>query len=99
MFVEFPLGPLDGSNDRIREVQLDDGHILYVIGIEDIVLDRVAAYVNWNSSDDATQAILLLVAQKNSIDRSYLQQTAAEKGLADGLAYVLAQADALKHDT
>jgi hypothetical protein len=99
-FVEFPSGPLDGSTDRITEIKLDDGTSLYVIGIEDIILDRVAAYVNWDKrnpdSPDAAQAVLLLVAQRVRIDLDYLKAEASSKGLADGLADVLRRAEAVQ---
>ena len=81
------------------DVQLDDGRVLYMIGIEDIILDRVAAYQNWDKrredSEDATQAITLLVAQRDKVDQGYLQKAAAEKGYTEALAELQARADAI----
>lgn len=100
--VEFPAGPLDGSEDRITEVRLDDGGSLYVIGIEDIIIDRLSAYVHWDKRDensaDAVQAVLLILAQQDKIDPEYLRRAAAERGLSEGLADVLARASALEKD-
>lgn len=100
-FVEFPTGPLDGSPDRITEIQLDDGTSLYVIGIEDIILDRVAAYVNWDKrnadSADATQAILLMMAQWDRIDHEYLRTEASARGLADGLQDIIRRVETLQN--
>lgn len=78
-FIEFPSGPLDGSRDRISEIRLEDETVLYLIGIEDIVIDRIAAYVHWDSSEDATQAVNLLIAQRSQVDLDYLRRTADEK--------------------
>jgi hypothetical protein len=96
VFVEFPTGPLDGSRDRISEVRLEDGRVLYLIGIEDIVIDRVAAYVHWESSEDATQAVNLLIAQRGKIDLDYLHRAAEGKGLSKALADIMARAKFLE---
>ena len=71
-----------------------------MIGIEDIILDRIAAYVNWHKrspdSGDATQAVLLMVAQWDKIDFEYLREAATDRGLAEGLADIIARVEALR---
>ena len=99
-FVEFPTGPLEGSRDRIAEIELANGSTIYVIGIEDLILDRIAAYEHWDkrreNSEDATQAILLMVAQHDRIDGGYLRNSARQMGLADALAELEARATRLR---
>lgn len=99
-FVEFPPGPLEGSKDKIARIVLDTGGELYVIGIEDIIIDRISAYVHWDkrseNSADAAQAVLLMVAQRERIDDEYLRRAAEERGLSEGLADILAKASKLK---
>ena len=84
VLVEFPTGPLDGSRDRTVQIELDDGSSISVIGIEDIIVDRAAAYKFWDrcreNSEDATQAVLMLVAHYDRIDWEYLLRRAAEIG-------------------
>lgn len=100
VLVEFPTGPLEGAADRVTEVRLDGGGSLRVIGIEDIVIDRLSAYVNWDrrraDSPDAIQAALLVVAQREKIDMEYLRRTARERGLSEGLADILAKASEIE---
>lgn len=100
VFVEFPTGPLDGDRDRIAEVQLDDGSVLYVIGVEDAILDRVAAYVHWDKrrpdSPDAAQAVTLLIARRDMIDTEYLNRAAKDKGLTDALRELEHRADTMR---
>lgn len=100
--VEFPPGPLEGSDDRIARIVLDSGGELRVIGIEDIILDRVSAYVHWDkrreNSADAAQAVLLIVAQRDKIDHEYLRRAAEERGLSEGLADTLAKASELEKE-
>ncbi len=100
VYVEFPTGPLDGDSTRISEIQLDDGSLIFVIGIEDIIIDRLSAWQNWDKlredSEDAIQAITLLVAQAGSIDHDYLKAVAAERGLSDALSEIQQRVNALR---
>ncbi|MDO8589408.1 MAG: hypothetical protein Q7T82_20485 [Armatimonadota bacterium] len=97
VMVEFPTGPLEGSSERIADVQLEGGGRVYVIGVEDIILDRLAAYEHWDhrraNSEDATQAVSLIVAHRARIDWDYLQQTADLRGLSDALRELIVRSD------
>ena len=48
--IEVPSGPLAGDKDRITKVHTPNGHTAYFIGIEDILIDRLNAYVHWKES-------------------------------------------------
>ncbi|MCL6599899.1 MAG: nucleotidyltransferase [Alicyclobacillus macrosporangiidus] len=95
--IEIPDTRLDGSLDRVLRVDVGDGYHLYVIGIEDLILDRLRAAVHWKSTSDEEWALLLLKTRWNDIDFAYLEQEAAkpEQGVADLLAALKRQAEQL----
>ncbi|MHB1458056.1 MAG: DUF6036 family nucleotidyltransferase [Armatimonadota bacterium] len=99
VYVEFPNGPLDGEWSRVIEVSVNDNNRIIVIGLEDIIIDRIAAYQNWDkrnpNSPDGTQAVNLLAIQHDAIDYDYLRKAAIEKGYGDALAELQARADKL----
>ncbi|KJS18367.1 MAG: UbiD family decarboxylase [Peptococcaceae bacterium BRH_c4b] len=70
--IEIPDDLLAGSMDKIIEVTFGDGFFVFVIGIEDLILDRARAAVYWDSASDREWALLLLNAQWNDIDFDYL---------------------------
>lgn len=44
---------LEGADpDRVIKINLPSGRCLYVIGIKDIILDRLRACIHWRSSSD-----------------------------------------------
>jgi hypothetical protein len=98
VWVEFPGGSLDGARNRVQEMLLNDDTRYLVIGIEDIIIDRVAAYQDWDNRDqnspDGIQALTMLIAQRDTIDYDYMRRTAEEKGYAEALAELQALADA-----
>jgi hypothetical protein len=77
IFLEMPMPPLDGDLDRVLELDFD-GLPLYVIAIEDIVIDRVCAFKNWKSKQDGRWARRLMHDQSDRIDWAYLVQRAKE---------------------
>lgn len=97
MPIEIPDSRLDGSLERVLRVDVGDGYHLYVIGIEDLILDRLRAAVHWKSTSDEEWALLLLKTRWNDIDFAYLEQEAAkpERGVADLLAALKRQAEQL----
>lgn len=80
--VEFPADELDGDPARVTEVRLE-GLTVRVIGIEDIVLDRVAAATHWKDRQSAMWAMGLMVAHYDAIDWSYCHRRAAQKQMLD----------------
>lgn len=61
--IEIPDDVLAGSLDRIMQVTVEESYHVYVIGIEDLILDRVRAAVYWKSSADREWAFLLIKSQ------------------------------------
>ena len=50
--VEIPDDTLAGSMERIVAVEVGEGLTAYVIGVEDLIIDRLNAYKWWNSLSD-----------------------------------------------
>lgn len=79
ILIESPASILNGSRDRISEVEMK-GYKIYVEGIEDIIIDRLNAYVHWHSQDDFDWAKQMIVLNKGRIDWDYLiKRTKEEK--------------------
>ncbi|MCL5780654.1 MAG: hypothetical protein M1119_07060 [Firmicutes bacterium] len=60
-------------------VTVEEGYHIYVIGIEDLILDRVRAAVYWKSSADREWAFLLIISQMEEIDFNYLEKEAKKE--------------------
>lgn len=70
--LEVPGSELTGDYSRITELAVED-KIIYVIGIEDIILDRLRSAVHWQSGVDREWGYRLLLMYFENIDLSYLQ--------------------------
>lgn len=74
--IEIPSTKLeDESYDRVREVRID-GYGVRILGIEDIILDRLRAYKYWRSEIDRDQAIMMVAGNIDDIDWGYLRSRA-----------------------
>lgn len=60
------------------------GVVAYVIGIEDLIVDRLSACVRWNDDESCSWARVLL-AGEYEIDREYLESRAITEDVADKL--------------
>lgn len=77
--IEIPDSTLAGSQEKVITVEVEDGFHIYVIGIEDLILDRLRAATYWKSSSDKEWALFLLTVQWQDVDFSYLHETAAKE--------------------
>ncbi len=76
--VEAPSSSLaPGQRDRLTEVRVA-GTIAYVLGLEDVIVDRLAACVHWSSDDDCRWAEVLVTAHRGDLDVGYLRSRATE---------------------
>jgi hypothetical protein len=82
--VEFPAGPLAGSYDKVRRVRVQGDDIADVIGIEDIIVDRMSANKHWRDGS-ASQARYMAVSRYDEIDWMYCLEAA---GAVDCVAEV-----------
>ena len=79
IIIEAPTSFLEAHElERLAEVLVDDLKV-YIIGIEDIIIDRLNACIHWKSSDDCIWAKEMLINYKNSVDWSYLSEVADAK--------------------
>lgn len=77
--IEIPDSVLAGSMEKVIRIQTEENFHFYVIGIEDIILDRARAAVYWNSKRDEEWVLLLMGAQFDKIDFDYLERTAQQE--------------------
>ena len=86
IIVEFPVGPLAGSFDKIQPVMVGVDTV-YVIGLEDIILDRLLAAKFWNDGSELWAEFLLL-SRNDEIDWRYLLRRSREEDCADWLSRI-----------
>lgn len=77
--VEIPDTEQAGDYHRLLELELSDGNVVFCIGIEDLVIDRLNAAVHWQSAEDRRWAKELLREHAAQVDYSYLHGRAAQK--------------------
>ena len=70
--------------EKVRSIEVD-GVILKVVGVEDLIVDRLVAAKFWrsNSKLDTEQAAVLLYNFKKSIDLEYLRERVSEERVED----------------
>lgn len=76
--VEAPASGLPGEDAPLEIVELGDGLSCRILGIEDLVIDRLNACVHWTSRVDCEAVELLLRRYGADIDWGYLRRKAAE---------------------
>ncbi len=82
--VEIPDITLAGSMDKIEIFEVDDFKV-YVIGKEDLIVDRLNACVFWKSKDDCRWAKELILLYYDKIDWRYLEDRCRKEGVIDEL--------------
>ncbi|MDI6715981.1 MAG: helix-turn-helix domain-containing protein [Actinomycetota bacterium] len=80
IIIEAPAFALDKKeqHEKLYEVEIDNLKV-YILGIEDLIIDRLNAYVHWKSSDDGIWAKELAVLHSREIDWDYLEKRAKEE--------------------
>lgn len=75
--IEIPSDMLeDADEEKITEIVTANGYSIFVIGIEDIILDRMRACVHWKSSSDCEWAYRMFLIHREQIDYAYLEAKA-----------------------
>lgn len=78
VFIEAPGSNLtEGEKRHLSRVEIDDLNV-YLIGVEDLLIDRMNAYVHWKSKDDGYWVKELIAMHKGKIDRKYLLKRCKE---------------------
>jgi len=92
--VEFPPPPLEGSQERVTIMELENGAEVLLIGVEDLLLNRLEEFVFWahssRTASSALQLLLLLKAHGDRLDWPYLEREAEKREVAEGLQRIRA---------
>jgi predicted nucleotidyltransferase len=70
--LEIPSNTLTGDYEKVTEIPVS-GKKVYVIGIEDIILDRLRSAVHWQSGVDREWGYRMLLMYLEDIDLTYIQ--------------------------
>ncbi len=85
IFIEAPSSSLEEeAYERVSEVEIDDLKV-YIIGIEDLIIDRLNAYIHWKSLDDKRWAEELVALHLGEIDWDYLEKRSEEEKTSEAL--------------
>jgi len=89
--VEFPPSPIEVGGRIINQVNLIKFGSMEarVIRVEDIIMDRIIAAVEWKDTPSLDQAKLLYLKNQRIIDHAYLSQFAKEEGYLKTLKEVM----------
>lgn len=77
--VEIPGDMLELADpEKVIKLNLPGQSHVYVIGLEDIILDRLRACVHWTSTSDCEWGFRLYLLHRERLDTDYLVQKAKE---------------------
>jgi hypothetical protein len=76
--VEAPASALPGENAPWEEVELEKDLSCWVIGVEDLIVDRLNSAKHWKSRMDGEMAELLLAKYGQKLDWAYLEKRCSE---------------------
>ena len=74
--IEAPASVLPGQDSPLEVVELGEDLQCSIIGIEDLVIDRLNAFKHWKSEIDGEMVELLIRRYRNDLDWSYLEKKA-----------------------
>lgn len=74
--IEFPDDTLAGSLERISKIDIDENEGLYVfvISVEDIIMDRLRASIYWNESESKIWGLKMLADYFDQLDIEYMKE-------------------------
>ncbi len=75
--LEAPAGALSGEDAPLEVVEFDEGLRCQIIGVEDLIIDRLNACKHWKSESDGEMVELLLKKYYKDVDWEYLEKKAA----------------------
>lgn len=77
--IEIPDNYLAGDYDKVVKVEIDNEQYVYLISVEDIILDRLRGGVHFKSEDDLIWAFKLLSSNYDTLDIVYLKEKTETK--------------------
>jgi predicted nucleotidyltransferase len=73
--IEIPDDMLeDADYNKVTKLNLKNGDSVFVIGIEDIILDRLRACKHWKSSSDCEWGKRMFLLHKDNLDLEYMKE-------------------------
>ncbi|CAG0958672.1 MAG: hypothetical protein MPEBLZ_03001 [Candidatus Methanoperedens nitroreducens] len=78
LYVEVPGSHLAGDKDKVMTIKIENLKV-YVIGIEDLIIDRLNACVHWKSQRDCDQAQYMIRYYRDRVDFEYLEKKARDE--------------------
>jgi hypothetical protein len=78
MAIEAPASKLAGEEAPVEIVEVGEGLQCTIIGIEDLIIDRMNACKHWKSEIDCEMAELLVNRYGKDLDWPYLERKAAK---------------------
>ncbi|HIE43625.1 MAG TPA: hypothetical protein EYP78_02370 [Candidatus Omnitrophica bacterium] len=88
LLFEAPTSKLEGENAPLTEVEIE-GLKCYIIGVEDLIIDRLNGFAYWNWQDDKRWAIRLLELNRDKLDLNYLKKRAKDESTLKALQGIL----------
>ena len=85
--IEAPTSDLAGEDAPLTEVEIED-MCCYIIGLEDLIIDRLNGYVHWKWEDDRRWVKRLLSLHAQEINKEYLFSRAREQKTEEALAKI-----------
>jgi len=82
--IEVPDTTLAGDMERVEVFEVE-GYEIYVIGKEDLIVDRLNACVFWESKEDCRWVKELILLYYDKIDWEYLRKRCRQEGIAEKL--------------
>ena len=82
--IEASAGALVGKDAPLSHVDVD-GWPVFILGIEDLIIDRLSAYVHWKSRADGEWVRQLLADHRAIIDQAYLRRKYEERDVTNAL--------------
>lgn len=76
--IEFPDDSLAGSHEKIVRLDIGEDLYVYVISIEDIIMDRLRASLYWKESESKEWGMKLLANYYDELDIQYMKTVGAE---------------------
>lgn len=75
--IEAPASALTGEDSPVEVVAIEDNFYCRIIGIEDLIIDRLNACKYWKSEIDCEMVELLIKRYTKELDWGYLEKKAA----------------------
>ncbi len=74
IFIDYNGSKLAGSMDKVNKVIINNAEDLYVyvISYEDIIMDRLRAYLHWEEDDSKEWGMQLLALHYDKLDQNYI---------------------------